>query len=105
LPCVTTLLNYLANRYPPLASPSQPPIWNKIEYAKVKASLTELCPKGTDEGVLSHVSALAHSMLDLKILDLAQWKESLDSHLALVVADKGKSFPALFSTSLYTVTL
>jgi len=69
-----------------VATQKQPPLWNKIERAKVLGTLKELAPKG-DAGVLEYAAALAHSMLDLKILDLAVWKESLGEHLGLAVGD------------------
>jgi len=68
----------------------QPPVWNKIERPKVLATLTGLAGKGADAGVLAHTAALAHSMLDLKILDKAAWQSSLGPHLTLVCADAKK---------------
>ena len=69
---------------------TQPPLWNKIEYSKVLATLEGLAPKGADAGVLGHSASLALSMLDLKILDIAQWKETLGAHLGLVETDGGR---------------
>ena len=65
----------------------KPPVWKRIEREKVLKTLVELAPKGADAGVLAHVAALAHSMLDLKMLDLAKWNEALSAHLALVMRD------------------
>jgi len=73
-----------------VSTQSQPPLWNKIETSKVLNTLIELVPKGADAGVLAHTSALAYSMLDLKILDIAVWKESLGHHLGLAVTDAKK---------------
>merc|ERR1719421_1210176 len=64
----------------------QPPLWNKIERTKVLSTLKELVPSGA-AGVLEYAAALAHSMLDLKILDIAEWKKSLGDHLGLVLTD------------------
>merc|ERR1719271_1851426 len=66
------------------------PVWNRIEKEKVLSTLTELAPKGANGSVLSYVAGLALSMLDLKILDLAVWKETLGASLGLVITDGGK---------------
>jgi len=73
-----------------VSTQNQPPVWNKIEGAKVLSTLSGLVPKGSDPAVLAHTSALAHSMLDLKILDGAAWKEALGTHLSLIVPDAAK---------------
>uniref|UniRef100_A0A7S2G4P2 ABC transporter domain-containing protein n=1 Tax=Haptolina brevifila TaxID=156173 RepID=A0A7S2G4P2_9EUKA len=64
----------------------RPAVWQRIEREKVLNSLKDIAGKGAEETVLAYVAALAHSMLDMKILGANEWKATLSGHLGLVLA-------------------
>ena len=70
----------------------KPPLWQKIERPKVVANATELAGKGANADVLAHIAAVAHSLLDMKILDAAEWTSALGPHLALLKLKDAKAF-------------
>ena len=66
---------------------TKPPVWKRIELAKVLATLEGLTRlpgkiKGLSDTVASHTAALALSMLDLKNLKAADWVATLKPILA-----------------------
>ena len=70
----------------------KPPVWQRIEREKVLKSLKDVVGKdladkySLTDAVAAYAAGIAHSLMDLKILDEAKWKEALKVHLALNLA-------------------
>ena len=68
----------------------KPPIWKRIEQENVVKTLTaiDLTTRHADADVLAFAGGLAYSMLDLKNLDLAEWKATLGPNLKMIKVEE-----------------
>jgi len=63
----------------------KPPVWARIERSKVASTLNDAAGTTLPEAVNGYAAGLAHSMLDLKILDEGVWQGALAEHLGLAL--------------------
>ena len=76
---------------------NKPPVWKRIELAKVLTTLEGLAGK-SGSVVLSHVAALALSMLDLKNIKPEEWTSTLKPMLSAVCKNADKVIADLLET-------
>jgi elongation factor 3 len=73
----------------------KPPVWARIEIAKVRATLDGLAKVTGKEEVMAYVAGLAFSLLDLKNLKADEWQATLKPTLSAACKDADKVIGSL----------